>query len=189
MEQPDGGSLPPDLTPTLVVQLREGNSVAARLLDQLYRPRLTRFCLGYLGRWDEAEDVVQDVFYRVLAASTIPEHFRAWIYEISRNRCLDVLRGKNHKLDDQSLPTSSYVAAQLTGSLTKLVKGEKRAHLMERLAGLPAEQREVLLLRYTEGLSRTEISRVLDIPENLVKHRIYNGLEKLRRHKSLDEQN
>lgn len=184
-----GASAQPDLTPTLVVQLREGSSVAAKLLDQLYRPRLTRFCLGYLGQWDEAEDVVQDVFYKVLATSTIPENFRAWIYEICRNRCLDVLRGKNHKLDDQSLPASSYVAAQLTGSLTKLVKGEKRSHLMKRLTTLPIEQREVLLLRYTEGLSRTEISEVLAIPENLVKHRIYNGLEKLRKHKSLADEN
>lgn len=189
MHPTNGGSSPPDLTPTLVVKLREGNTAAARFLDQLYRPRLTRFCLGYLGQWDEAEDVVQDVFYKVLAATTVPENFRPWIYEICRNRCLDVLRGKNRKLDDQSLPASSYVAAQLTGSLTKIVKGENREHLLKRLEALPVDQREVLLLRYTEGLSRAEISQVLGVPENLVKHRIYNGLEKLRRHKSLSDDN
>ena len=174
-----------DMTPSLILQLREGQSEAGKLLDQLYRARLTRFCLGYLGTREEAEDVVQDVFVRVLASPTVPENFRAWIYEISRNRCLDRLRAAGRRLDDQSLPASSQFAAHLTGNLTRLVRGEQRAHLWQRLAALPTEQREVLLLRYTEGLSRAEIAEVLGIPENLVKHRIYNGIDKLRKHTSL----
>jgi RNA polymerase sigma-70 factor (ECF subfamily) len=178
--------LPPDLTPSLVVQLREGRPDAGKVLDQLYRSRLVRFSLGYLGNREEAEDTVQDVFYRVLNNAAVPNNFRAWIYEICRNRCLDRLRAKNRRLDDQTLPTTSYFADHMTGNLTRLVKGEQRAQLWQRLAALPADQREVLLLRYTEGLSRAEISQVLGIPENLVKHRIYNGLEKLRKHKSLD---
>jgi RNA polymerase sigma factor (sigma-70 family) len=60
---------------------------------------------------------------------------------------------------------------------------------MARLNSLSLEQREVLLLRYMEGLSRREISEILDIPENLVKHRIYNGIEKLRQHQSLTDEN
>jgi RNA polymerase sigma-70 factor (ECF subfamily) len=181
------GRSPADLTPSLVVQLREGEAGAARLLDELYRPRLTRFCLGYLGRWEEAEDVVQDVFVKVLQNPTIPERFRPWIYEICRNRCLDKLRAQNRRLDDQPLPRSSFVNGQLTGNLTRLVKTEKRELLLKRLSALPNEQREVLLLRYTEGLSRGEIAEILDIPEKLVKHRIYNGLERLRKHTSLAE--
>jgi RNA polymerase sigma-70 factor (ECF subfamily) len=176
-----------DLTPSLIVQLREGRADASKLLERLYRARLTRFCLGYLGNREEAEDVVQDVFYRVLASPAVPKNFRAWIYEISRNRCFDRLRAQNRRVDDQSFSTYSHFAAHLTGHLTRLVKGEQRARLWERLAALPAEQREVLLLRYTEGLSRAEIAQVLGLPENLVKHRIYNGLEKLRKHGSIDD--
>lgn len=181
------GNVPPpsDLTPSLVAQLRDGQLEASKLLDKLYRVRLTRFCLGYLGNREEAEDVVQDVFYRVLSSSTVPENFRAWVYEISRNRCFDRLRAQNRRLDDQTFSNYSELAAHQTGHLTKLVKGEQRAHLWKRLAALPAEQREVLLLRYTEGLSRAEIAQVLGLPENLVKHRLYNGLEKLRQHKSI----
>jgi RNA polymerase sigma-70 factor (ECF subfamily) len=174
-----------DLTPSLVVQLRGGEPEASRLLEELYRLRLTRFCLGYLGNKEEAEDVVQDVFLKVLSSATVPENFRAWIYEISRNRCHDRLRAQNRRPDDQPFSSFSQYADQLTGGLTRLVKGEQRARLWERLAALPSEQREVLLLRYTEGLSRPEIAQVLGIPEKLVKHRIYNGLEKLRRHKSI----
>jgi DNA-directed RNA polymerase specialized sigma24 family protein len=147
------------LTPSLVVQLRDGHADAGKVLDQLYRSRLVRFALGYLGNREEAEDTVQDVFYRVINSPAVPNNFRAWIYEICRNCCLDRLRAKNRRLDDQTLPTTSYFADHMTGNLTRLIK----------------------------GVSRAEISQVLGIPENLVKHRIYNGLEKLRKHKSLDQ--
>ncbi|MGD8412660.1 MAG: sigma-70 family RNA polymerase sigma factor [Candidatus Latescibacterota bacterium] len=177
---------PVDLTPSLVVRLRDGHSEAGKVLDQLYRSRLVRFSLGYLGNREEAEDAAQDVFYRVINSPTVPDNFRAWIYEICRNCCLDRLRAKNRRPDDQTLPTTSYFADHMTGNLTRLIKGERKAQLWQRLAALPADQREVLLLRYTEGLSRAEISQVLGIPENLVKHRIYNGLEKLRKDKSFD---
>jgi RNA polymerase sigma-70 factor (ECF subfamily) len=173
------------MTPSLVVRLRSGKPDAGQLLDQLYRERLTRFCLGYVGTQDEAEDIVQDAFYRVLCSTAVPDNFRAWIYEICRNRCIDRLRAMNRRLGDQPLSAYSHLADHLTGNLTKLLKGEQRAHVWRRLAGLPAEQREVLLLRYTEGLSRAEISKVLKISEKLVKSRIFNGLEKLRKHDSL----
>lgn len=174
-----------DLTPTLVVRLREGNADAGGLLESLYRQRLIRFCMGYLGNLEDAEDVVQDVFCRVLESTAVPEHFRAWIYEICRNRCIDRLRSQGRRPDDQPLSLSDDFVHHVTGNLTRLVKEERRERLWKRFASIPAEQREVLLLRYTEGLSRAEISRVLGIPENLVKHRIYNGLERLRGHDSL----
>lgn len=174
-----------DMTPSLVGRLRSGQADAGQLLDQLYRERLTRFCLGYVGTRDEAEDIVQDAFYKVLCSSEVPDNFRAWIYEICRNRCIDRLRAKNRRLGDQPLSAYAHMADHLSGNLTKLLRGEQRAHLWRRLAELPYEQREVLLLRYTEGLSRSEISEVLNIPEKLVKSRIFNGLEKLRKHDSL----
>lgn len=176
-----------DLTPSLVVRLREGHADAAELLDSLYRQRLVRFCLGYLGNREDAEDVVQDVFCRVLESTKVPEPFRPWIYEICRNRCIDRLRSEGRRPDGEQLHAYRDFVAQVTGNLTRLVKKERREKLRERFASLPAEQREVLLLRYTEGLNRAEISSVLGIPENLVKHRIYNGLEKLRGDESLAE--
>ncbi len=189
MTPPRGRDRPaPDLTPTLVVRLREGNPEAANLLESLYRERLIRFCLGYLGNRDEAEDVAQDVFCRVLESTTVPEHFRAWIYEICRNRCVDRLRSQARRPDDELLPTSDYFIAHLTGPLSQLIRDERQVKLWERFASLRADQREVLRLRYTEGLSRAEISRVLGIPENLVKHRIYNGLTRLREHESLADE-
>ena len=176
-----------DLTPSLVLRLRQGDSAAGALLDEIYRQKLIRFCFGYLGDAEAAEDVVQDVFCKVLEDHTIPDNFRAWVYRISRNRCLDVLRTRARKKESHQLPSESQLDAEITGNLTRLVRCEQKARLRHLLAGLPANQREVLRLRYTEDLSRAEIAEVLSIRESVVKSRLFEGVEKLRQHESLEE--
>ena len=76
---------------------------------------------------------------------------------------------------------------ELTGNLTRMVRRELHSKLLQLLEALPMHQREVLHLRYTEGLSRAEVAQVLDIPANLVKSRLFKGLQKLRAHKSLTD--
>ena len=174
-----------DLTPTLVNRLREGDADAGRRLCELYHPSLMRFCFRYLGTQDEAEDVVQEVFLRVLRNDALPVNFRAWIYKIARNRCLDVIRLRGRRPDDQELPPASRIEDDLTGCLTRLVRREQRAQLKRALMELPESQREVLHLRYAENLSRLEIADVLEIPETVVKSRLYEGMVKLRSHDSL----
>lgn len=174
-----------DLTPSLVAHLRDGHTTAGAMLDELYRQKLIHFCHGYLGSRDDAEDVVQEVFFRVLKNSAVPDNFRAWIYKICRNRCLDVQRARSRKRDNRVLPDASFLDARLTGNLTRLVRREQRSRLRHLLAALPANQREILRLRYAEGLSRAEIADVLEIPEPLVKSRLYESLKTLRQHTSL----
>ena len=147
--------------------------------------RIYGLALRLTGNIGDAEDVVQDVFFRVLKSETVPDNFRAWIYKICRNRSLDVQRAAARRRDDQSLPAASYVDAGLTGALTHLVQQEQRDHLKVLIDGLPETQREALILRYGEGLSRGEIAEVLEIPVERVKSQLFHGLEKLRDHDSL----
>ncbi len=174
-----------DLTPALVTRLRNGDAEAGKLLCDLYHPPLMRFCFRYLSSQDEAKDVVQEVFLRVLENNALPVNFRAWIYKITRNRCLDLIRTRGRRRDDQALPTASRLDAHLTGCLTKMVRKEQQAHLRRVLTELPENQREVLHLRYAEDLSRAEIALVLDLPEPLIKSRLYEGMVSLRTHDSL----
>lgn len=161
-------------------------------MHRLYREALLRFCWGYLGRIEEAEDAVQDISYKVLSATDIPDAFRPWLYKIARNRCLNLLRQRARHNDrqaldsdrGQALPGVSQVYEALTGQLTQLVRNEARSNLAEMVQSLEETQREVLRLRYVEDLSRTEIAEVLDIPESVVKSRIFEGLKKLREHAS-----
>jgi len=176
-----------DRTAELVDCLRRGDGAGGTLLTQLYREPLQRFCWGYVGRTDEAEDIWQEVCYRVLTAKRIPDSFRAWLYKIARNQCLNALRARANRKDGAPIVAESQVQDVLTGHLTRMVKEEMRSRLASLVDGLSAEQREVLRLRYVEDLSRPEIAEVLDLSESVVKSRIFEGLKRLREHAALLE--
>lgn len=169
-----------DLNASLVIRLREGDPEAGALLNDIYREALVRFCWGYLGRMEEAEDAVQDVCYKVLANKSVPDYFRPWLYKLARNHCLNMLRGRGRRKDAGELPAASQIQEFATGQLTRLVRTEQASQLSDMVRRLPDAQREVLRLRYVEGLSRGEISMVLDTPESIIKSRLFEGLKSLR---------
>jgi RNA polymerase sigma-70 factor (ECF subfamily) len=169
-----------DMTSSLVVRVRAGDPRAGALLDELYRDALVRFCWGYLGRMEEAEDAVQDICCKVLETRIVPDAFRPWLYKIARNHCLNLRRGRARRKDDRDLPSASQLREALTGQLTRLVRDEQKARLEELVRALPETEREILRLRYVEGLSRPEIAEVLDLDESVVKSRLFEGLQRLR---------
>lgn len=177
-----------ELTSSLVTRLRKGDPEAGAMLDDLYRDALFRFCWGYLGSTEEAEDAVQDICFKVLGAKDISDAFRPWLYKVARNHCLNLLRDRARRKDRHQLPAASQVCAVLTGHLTRLANDELQARLRELVDTLSEAQREVLRLRYVEDLSRGEIAEVLDLPESVVKSRLFEGLKKLREHASLLEE-
>jgi RNA polymerase sigma-70 factor (ECF subfamily) len=169
-------------------RLRRGEDHAARALSDAYGPAMLRFCWGYLGQLSDAEDAVQDVLCKALAAPRRAENLRAWLYKVARNHCLNLLRGRRRRRDGGPLPSASRLPAGLTGPLTGLARGEQRSRLRHMVAALPAAYREVLMLRYAEGLTRGEIAEVLDAPETTVKNRLFEGLRRLRAHAGLLEE-
>ncbi len=168
------------MTPSLVARLREGDGEAGALLDAIYRSTLLRFCWGYLGRMEDAEDAVQDICFNVLRTESIPDAFRPWLYRTARNHCLNVIRQRERRRDDGEFPSGSHLQDMLTGQLTRLLRTEQRSRIDEVVRSLSDDQQEVLRLRYVEGLSRSEIAEVLETPESVVKSRIYEGLKRLR---------
>lgn len=80
----------------------------------------------------------------------------------------------------QAIGSDPAIMAGLTGPLTNVLRREAQAELFRWLATLPENQREVLVLRYAEGLGRGEIAQVLDQPVAVVKSRLYEGLQHLR---------
>ncbi len=165
----------------LVAQLRAGDAGAGDLLHCEYGEALRRFCWAYLGTVEAAEDAVQEIHCKVLEAAEVPDVFRPWLYRVARNHCLNILRAKKRQKDRYVLPPASELQARLTGHLTRMVKQELQSNLMEALAALDPAQREVLQLRYAEGLSRGEIAAVLEVSESTVKSRLFRGMQQLRK--------
>lgn len=169
-----------EATQTIVASLRGRSENARRLLQENLREPLVRFCWGYLGQVEEAEDAFQEVCLRVLQAESVPDHFRPWVYKIARNHCINLLRDRRARRDALPLPSDSKIHAQLTGNLTRMARREAAVEVAELFAKLGDAQREVLRLRYVEELSRPEIAEVLDVTESVVKSRLFEGLKTLR---------
>jgi RNA polymerase sigma-70 factor, ECF subfamily len=146
--------------------------------DLEYRAGLVRFALGYLRDGAAAEDAVQDVLVKALIADEPPRDPRAWLFRATRNHCLNLLRGGSHRAGE-TLPDD--LLLRTTGDLTRMVREEQRLALARLVEELPLEQREVLRLRYGEDLSREEIGAVLELPVSVVKSRLYEGMQRLRR--------
>lgn len=174
-----------DLSPSLLASLRRGDPQAGELLQRRHGPAMLRFCMGYLHDPAEAQDAVQEVFYRVLKDEVVPDHFRAWLYRIARNHCLKALRTRKRRPPPAALPADSHMPGTATGPLTRMARTELREKLTDLVAGLSEAHSEVLRLRYGEDLSRAEIAEVLELPESVVKSRLFEAVKKLREHPSL----
>lgn len=166
-----------DVTPSLVARLRAGDHDAGALLVAAYAEPLRRFAARYVGDAD-ARDVVQEVFCEVLASRTVPDDFRAWVYRSVRNRALNVVRGRRRRPAER-LVTAAPIAADATGIPTALAREEDAARAAAAVRTLSPRQQEVLHLRYGEGLARAEIAKVLDVPESVVKSRLYEAVRAL----------
>jgi len=164
----------------LLVRARSGDAEAGDILERALREPLRRFCVGYLGHADAADDAVQDVLAKALTSSECPDNLRVWLYTIARNHCLNVLRARARRKDDGTLPSGTLPGRTRTGFLTRLVRQEELEAVDRAFQALPSTTREALRLRYADDLSRAEIAKIIDLPESIVKSRLFEGMKQLR---------
>jgi RNA polymerase sigma-70 factor (ECF subfamily) len=170
----------------------EQRSLLARLhareeaaLAELY-DRLSPWVLGVahriLGDADEADEVLSDVFVQVWRR--IDQHdasrgpLTPWVLSIARNRSLDVLRRRGRWRRKVALVEAE---AKVEGDLDEASVPGWPVHqaVHNAVAGLPEEQRRVVLLAYFEGLSHSEIAQRTGDPLGTVKTRLRLAQQKL----------
>lgn len=168
--------------PDLLNQLRSGAPGAAEAFDRTYRAGLVRFANGYLRSLDEAEDAVQDVFAKVWKTEHSPDNLRVWLYAVTRNHCLNLLRGKGRRPDAVPMRSDIELAASCTGQPTRIARIEEYQRIERLVSALSDREREILRMRYGEELSRDEIATILEVPVSTVKSRLFEVMKKLRAH-------
>ena len=145
------------------------------LFRNYYRP-LCIYALHYLRDVEQAEDVVQDCFVRLMEAGGDPQNARAWLYTAVRNRCIDLLRRRNPLL-------VNIQPEDLDGLISDEEAQERsfrEARLWEAIDELPARCREIFLLAKRDGLTYREIAQRLDLSEKTVEHQVSKALKRLR---------
>jgi RNA polymerase sigma-70 factor (ECF subfamily) len=186
----------PESDEALMLAYQAGETRAfAQLLERHRRP-IFNFLVRSVGDPVQAEDLLQDVFMRVVRGAEGYQRqakFTTWLYTIARNLCVDAQRrGKFRKtssLDapggggsdgEEGSPLLDRIADGQLGTERQAIGRELRGKLEQAIARLPADQREVFLMREMSGMPFKDIADVVGCPENTIKSRMRYALERLR---------
>jgi RNA polymerase sigma factor (sigma-70 family) len=164
----------------LAQQSLAGDQQAFETLVKRYSTPLFNFICRFLGDYDQACDILQQVFlqlYISLPNLRTGDPLKAWLFQVARNRCLDELRRKRAihfselelvNDDDELSPLAAMPdTAPLPEELAE--RRDLRECLQKAIQTLPPKFRAVVLLRYAAQLSFSEIGQVLNMPEATAK--------------------
>jgi len=160
-------------------------------MNAIYQNRhraLFRFFFRLTGKQALAEDLVHDVFLRMIRyrhtwQDDRPDSegagaFEAWMYRIARNAWADYGRKHHHEItaEDSEL---ELIASGRPTPLDSAVKRQDVALLYRALRELPDDKRELLILARFEDLSYEEIARILGCESGTVKGRVFRAMKEL----------
>ncbi len=156
-----------------------------RLIEQ-YQHRLLRYLVYLSGNRELAEDLFQETWIRVMERGHQYDgqrEFSTWLYAVARNLTIDYLRKKSPVSLDGLMEDEDHAPlepADTRPTAWELVAQHEQAeHINAALAGIPAEYREAIVLRFQDGLALDEIASVTGAPMGTVKSRLYRGLNLL----------
>jgi len=147
----------------LVAQVGKRDPAAVRTLIARKLPRLLALAVRMLGDRMEAEDVAQEAFLRIWQHAPRwregEARFDTWLHRVALNLCYDRLRKQRHE------PADELPEAADPGPLpdARLEARSRDARVQAALAGLPARQREALVLNYYQELSNLEAASLMGI--------------------------
>lgn len=173
----------------LIKKILEGKKSSFEELMKKYNKKIFGFIFRMVRDEEIAIELTQDFFikiFNVLAKYNFEYKFSTWAYRICYNLVIDFVR-KNQtyidSLDDDSvsqkqmLETNNYIDED---GFDILVKEELRDYIWKVVDSIPVKYRELILLRYLQGLKYDEIADITDLPVGTVKNRIFKAKEILK---------
>ena len=144
----------------------------------LYEKELLKLCFVYLRNMELAKDALQESFlkaYRQFDSYRGESTEKTWITRIAINTCKDIRRSKwyLHRQTDVSVDSLP---------LCDPPPDETHLDLMSAILQLPERNREVILLKYQQGFTNREISKMLHITSMAVSKRLHRAYSDLKEH-------
>ena len=173
------GSPADDREIRLIEAARDGDEDAVREIYTAYRRPVWALVVSLVGDPVVAQDVVQTVFFKAfrgLRGFRFRSTLLTWLYRIARNECRSQARRRFPKaVPLESILGSRYEAAEVPEDGAN----DAGEALRRAVASLSYKLREVVVLKYQEGLSYEEMSRVLGRPAGTVASRLNRALAEL----------
>jgi RNA polymerase sigma-70 factor (ECF subfamily) len=164
----------------IMQEVRAGNVGKLELLFDRHNRPLFRYFMHLTGNRAVSEDLVQEVFFRILKyrhTYQADTTFRAWLYQIGRNVCMDHV-GK--RKGEVAMPENAGDFSSSEVPVDRQFQNKEETALLHRaLAALPREKREVLVMSRFLDLKYDEIASILKCEVGTVKVRVYRALREL----------
>lgn len=161
----------------LVAAINAGDSEAFEILYFRHRDWVAGLAFRFTGDEDAALDVLQETFLYLLRkfpGFRLTAQLKTFLYPAIRNLSIAANRkARRYQADEQDRRRLDETAAPLT-------QAGRSDDLAVVLDCIPQEQREVLLLRFVDGLALAEIAEAMEIPTGTVKSRLHSALQALR---------
>ena len=172
----------------LVEKAKNDMLAFGELYEQYYSPILG-YILRRTGRWEIAQDITSEVFYKALNNlhqfrwRDVP--FSSWLYRIAGNEVVNYFRNNhNHSsldnISDSISDPDSTVENEIIEAEAEIKRHEDYLALHESISKLPAKYQEVITLRYFEHKQLREISLIMGKREGTIKSLLHRGIERLR---------
>ena len=164
-----------------------GDQEAWDTIVRTYWRKVFNVAYRFVGTYDEAEDLAQDIFlkvFRSLGTFDRRANFQTWLISVSRNLCIDRYRSgrRDREIFAREVDASAVPAeAPGTNAQARIETQDRIGLLREALRGLSPALRTAVLLRDIHELSYQEIAERLGVAEGTVKSRINRGRTELAR--------
>lgn len=167
-----------------VEQARRGDERAWRYLYESHSDLIFRLALRTVGDREAALDIVQETYVKAtrgLRGYRGDASFRSWLASVALNEARTWVRRKARKRE-VSIDSVAEPAERGIGADTAVDQADMARRALEFIRTLPQQQRDVVLLRTTEGLRYREIAKSLRTSEGSVRVSYHHGMAKLREH-------
>jgi RNA polymerase sigma-70 factor (ECF subfamily) len=172
----------------LVQRCLQGDAAAWDTLVRVYWKRVFNIAYKFVARFDEAEDLTQEIFvklFRALPTFDRRASFDTWLTRVNRNLCIDHYRRRRREKErftDEVDPDTIQLDELVARPDATLEQRDQVAMVRRALAKLPPTYREAVALRDVHELSYEAIAQRLQLAEGTVKSRINRGRKELARH-------
>jgi RNA polymerase sigma-70 factor, ECF subfamily len=164
-----------------------GDQAAWETIVRMYRRKVFNIAYKFVGRYDQAEDLTQDVFlklYKSLDTFDRRANFQTWLISVSRNLCIDHYRSvrKERETINRDVDPSELAPVSADTPADRRLEQRDRVVLLRlALDTLAPTLRTAVMLRDIQELTYQEIADKLKLPEGTVKSRINRGRTELAR--------
>jgi RNA polymerase sigma-70 factor (ECF subfamily) len=181
----------------LLARLKAGDESAIRDVAEAYGSKIYQLAFRYLRNKEDAEEVTQDVLYKVyrkIDAFRGDAALSSWIYRITFNAAMSRLRTAKYQRtqsedlqlavgdgEDATKPVRKEIADWSDMADERVFRSQLRRRVFNAILALPAIYRAPVMLRDIQGLSTEEASAVLHVKDQTLKSRLHRGRLILRR--------